>query len=124
MTDPGPRPLQTALIRWGLAALGALPLRVAHALAGGIGRLAALLPSMFRRAVETNLEIAFPELKPAERSRLIRETLAHQMRTMVEIGFIANRPREQVLGLVRSVSGEELVREAIASARVARGEAP
>lgn len=117
VTDPGSRPFKAALMRMAFRALGRLPIRGSHAIGACAGRLVALLPTGSRRVTEINLGIAFPGLAGVELRRLVCNCLAHQGRTMAELGFMMTRPRRHVLALVRQVSGEQPVREAIDAGR-------
>jgi KDO2-lipid IV(A) lauroyltransferase len=100
-----------------LRVLACLPLRLAHWLGMSGGRLLALLPTGARKVTRINLRIAFPEKTPAERARLARASLAHMGRAMAELGAVWTWERERILGLVRSIEGEETLRAALAEGR-------
>ncbi|TVS12617.1 MAG: hypothetical protein EA419_04205 [Wenzhouxiangella sp.] len=74
--------LALALIRL----LSWLPLRLVYGLAVIPGGLAYLLPWRKHRVIETNLDIAFPELNAAQRRRLHRQNLVEMMRLVLESG--------------------------------------
>lgn len=65
--------LEYALARSLISGLGVLPRPVAIGLGRFLGRVAYQLPGNLRRTGERNLEIAFPELDPAEKKRLLQE---------------------------------------------------
>lgn len=117
VTDPRPRPLNAALIRTAFGFLGRLPIRVIHTIGACAGGVTARMPTRSRHVTQVNLGIAFPELDSHSRRRLLRACLAHQGRTMAELGFIMTRAPQRVLDLVGRVSGEEPVREAMAARR-------
>ena len=71
-----------------LAAVGWLPLSWMHALGVGLGELIYLHHGRTRRTVETNLTLCFPELDPAARSRLTRQTLRETGKAVLELGAI------------------------------------
>ncbi len=116
-TAPPSRPLLGPLIRLLVRFFAALPLPLAHAIGAAAGQLAALPLTSLRRISEINLEIAFPGLDRSTRRRRARRSLSHTGRTFAELGALWHWDRERVLGLVRSTSGEEVLRSAIASGR-------
>jgi KDO2-lipid IV(A) lauroyltransferase len=73
---------------WVLALVGLLPLPWAHALGAGLGELINLHHGRTRRTVETNLALCFPELDPATRARLTRQTLRETGKAVLELGAI------------------------------------
>lgn len=64
-----------------------LPYRALHALGRLLGKLTQRLPGERRRIAQRNLEICFPELDAAERSRLLQATLADLGMMLVEFAF-------------------------------------
>lgn len=109
--------LKAALVRALLAVAALLPLRLARAL----GRFAARIYWPFRgrsrRVTQKNIELAFPDLIPAERASLSWQSLAATGELLGEMGHVWLRPWRYVQGLILSVEGEGLVREALAAGR-------
>lgn len=64
--------LEYVVARAALSTLGALPRPISVASGRAIGRLAYLLAGRLRRTASRNLELAFPELGPDEKKRLLR----------------------------------------------------
>lgn len=71
------RSVRSALLVAAIRLLGLVPLRVALALATGVGRLAWLVARGTRRQMLEQLETAFPERQPAEREAIARACLVH-----------------------------------------------
>jgi KDO2-lipid IV(A) lauroyltransferase len=96
---------------------GKLPLYAAHALGAALGRIAAGTDNRLSRAAQINIARCLPAWTTQQRATLFRRTMVECGRTAAEIGFVCHRPIEQVLGLVREVSGEESVAQLLASQR-------
>lgn len=115
------KPARTAhrarLARLLLRLFAALPLPVAHGLGGALGRMLVHVPNKLRRYTRINLDLCLPELEAAERERLTRISLVETGRTAAETGPLWFWDKERVLGLVKSVSGEHLVTEALQQGR-------
>jgi Kdo2-lipid IVA lauroyltransferase/acyltransferase len=109
--------MRSALFRLLLRLFAALPLRVAHAVGGWVGWLAAAGPVRLRRHTDTNLAVCFPHMPPAERARLARRSLVETGRAAAELGALWLWRRERVLGLVRRVSGEAALKQALRRGR-------
>ena len=117
LTPPPPRPLVARLVGGAIRLFGALPLPVLRAVATGVGRAGAWLPTRERGVAEANLRLAFPELDPAARRRLVRTSLVETAKTFAEFAAVWTWSPERLLGQIRKVSGEEAVRAAIAEGR-------
>lgn len=88
------------------------PLRVNQAMGAGIGYLLWWLPTGPKRISEINLRIAFPEMSDAERRPLLKNSLIELGKTMTELGPMWLWDNDKVLGLIRSIDGDEAVMEA------------
>ena len=99
-----------------LWALGRLPWRALEALGAALGAALRLARQGPYRIAKRNLEIAFPALPEAERAALLRETLGHAGRAMVETSRFWTRPAADNLPLVREALGAELLDAAQARA--------
>lgn len=91
-----------------------LPLPLAHAVGSAVGRVMAAFPNRQRRIATINIRWCFPELDEAARHGLLRRSLMETGKTAMELGVLWFRKREQLLGLVRQTSGEEMLRKALA----------
>jgi len=86
-----------------------LPKSVIDRLGAGAGWLVETFPNRQRRNALINIGLCFPELSRAEQIDLRRRNLCEFGRTYLEIGYLWQRPADQVLSLVREVEGAELL---------------
>ena len=97
---------------------GRLPWRWHRGIAAGIARLWIATGARESRVALRNLEIAFPDLPPAERAALHARTLRCTARQLLETLRFWTRPHAENLALVqRSAGGGALFAAAIASGR-------
>lgn len=100
---------QTALeylaARTVLTGLGLMPRTAAVATAGGLARFAYLFGGRLRRTGERNLELAFPDLTGAERSRILRASFQSLGRLL---GEFSQLPRTTPEALRRLITFEGL----------------
>jgi KDO2-lipid IV(A) lauroyltransferase len=109
--------LKAALVGWALRLCSLLPLKLARALGSGAAALYWPLGGRHRRITERNIRLAFPELSAAEQARLARRSLGATGELVAEMGHVWLRSWRHVCGLIRSVEGDDLVRDAQASGR-------
>jgi Kdo2-lipid IVA lauroyltransferase/acyltransferase len=95
-------------MRIGLKLLALLPLSALQAIGALIGWLLWLLPNSRRSTAITNVERCFPDLSPAERKRLAREAIRHEVTTFVETPMIWLGSDAKVRGLVTQWHGLEI----------------
>lgn len=88
--------------------LSRLPLQVLHGLGVALGWLVFAASPTYRRTLRDNLELAFP----AAASRLLPQAVAHIGRQMLELPYIWLRSHDEVIDLVASVSGWDVVEAA------------
>lgn len=93
------------------------PLPVAHLIGGCLGTAAALLPGRMRRISRINIDMCLPELKPAQRRRILRRSLVETGKTVTETAPLWYWHRSRVLKLVRELRGIESLEEALAAKR-------
>lgn len=106
--------MRARLIRRLLRALAALPLPLAHAAGTLIGGGLLIAPNQLRRISAINVPLCWPELGAARQRRLINASLIEAGKTMCEAGALWLWSGERTLRLVRAVSGEEHLRNALA----------
>jgi Lauroyl/myristoyl acyltransferase len=94
-----------------------LPLWLTHALGGGLGLIAWLIPGKRRHVALTNLALCLPELNQAERRRLARRSFMHTGMMFTEAGKLWLTDYEQLERKIRSVHGEKSARRALESGR-------
>jgi Kdo2-lipid IVA lauroyltransferase/acyltransferase len=97
--------------------LARLPLVVLHGLGNLIGWLLWLLPNGRRRAAFRNIELCLPHLGVAERRRLVRRSLCHEMKTILEMPVIWLASERRVLGMVKAWHGAEVIDAALAQGK-------
>lgn len=99
--------------------LALLPLRGVHALAAALGWLALKLPINRVTCVSrVNIKLCFPQLSPAEQELLVKANVIETAKCFAELGIIWLRPAQEVLALVKQVTGAEILE---AAAREGRG---
>jgi len=93
--------LATAVLRL----MAWLPLSFNRRVGSFLGWLAWTLGSENRRFTEINLAIAFPDMPPAQRAQLARQSLIESARGMAELGWVWHRP-QQALARTRGNNAE------------------
>ncbi|WP_440996107.1 lysophospholipid acyltransferase family protein [Arhodomonas sp. SL1] len=109
--------MRSRLLALLLRLTAALPLRLLHALGGGLGTIADLLPNSARHITRVNVELCFPGLAVTEKRRLTRRALKASACNLLELGPLWYRPLGDTLALIREVEGEELFEQARAEGR-------
>ena len=94
-----------------------LPLPLLHALAHPLGWLLYGLQTKQRYYAETNLALCFPELDEGQRRRLARRTLIETVKVVLEYPLLCLGRTSRIKNLVREVSGESLLKEALVQYR-------
>jgi len=89
--------------------LGRLPLRFLHALGALSGWITYLASPTYRRHTQENLALAYG---PAEAEAILPAAVTHAGRGVLELPLIWLRDRREVVGLVRQVTGWEVVEHA------------
>ncbi len=90
-----------------------LPLQLCHQLGSAIGWLIAVLPNNLRRITRINIDRCLPELSSAQRAQLARDSLMRMGVTIAETGPVWFWKGARLQNLVREVSGEHLIDEAM-----------
>jgi Kdo2-lipid IVA lauroyltransferase/acyltransferase len=93
------------------------PLVVLHGLGNFVGWMLWLLPNGRRNAAYRNLAVCIPQLSRGERSRLVRRSLCHEMKTILEMPVIWLAGEQRVLGMVRQWRGAEVIDQALAQGK-------
>lgn len=94
--------------------LARLPLPLLQGLGNLLGWLLWLFPNSRRRVAYVNVGLCLPELSAAGRHRLVRRSLCHEMKTILELAVIWLAPAARVLGLIREWRGREVIDAALA----------
>ncbi len=112
-----PRPIVAWCAVAALRSLTLLPYPLVYRVAGWAGSLAAWLPIRPVRSSAVTIRLCYPMLADRERARFLRRSMIESARTVCELGALWTWSRERVLGLVRSVRGEEHLRAGLAQGR-------
>ncbi|WP_185265831.1 lysophospholipid acyltransferase [Halopseudomonas xiamenensis] len=94
-----------------------LPFGVAQRLGAAVGWLMWKLPNRSREVVRINFAHCLPELAPAERERLVGETLVNIGRSFAESACAWMWSPQKTVGLIKEVEGEHLLDEALAEGK-------
>jgi len=91
-----------------------LPLSLAHRLGGLLGRGLTLFSNDLRDTARTNIKHCFPDYSEAQQQQLVSQCLQEVGKVTFEAGALWLWPIDKVMPLVRGVSGEDLVIQAMA----------
>lgn len=94
-----------------------LPLGMLRLLGTGLGYCHWILNTRAKKTTLINLEICFPEMRPAERQTLAKQSLCETMKTLLEAGRIWRRDWSWLSSKIISVSNEQLLAEKINKGR-------
>lgn len=111
------RAVKLFLINFLLRISGSLSLRAAQRVGRSLGWLLWKIPTQARDVTDINLAICFPEKTQDQRDQLAKTSLQQTGMTIMEIPLMWEWPVADCLNLIRSVEGEELIREAQADGR-------
>jgi KDO2-lipid IV(A) lauroyltransferase len=90
-----------------------LPLFVLQAIGAGFGRLLWLLNTQSRYVTEVNLKLCFPDLSPQQRQILAKRSLIESSKTLLEVIAIWLSPLEKNKTLIKRVSGQDCLDQAL-----------
>lgn len=107
--------MRTYLIKFFLRLCALMPLSAAHMLGACAGWALILLPNEARRVSRINIECCFPQMDPVARRRLANHSLVEMGKTAAETGPLWLWSQERMMRLVRSVSGEDGLAQALAA---------
>jgi KDO2-lipid IV(A) lauroyltransferase len=93
--------------------LSHLPLRVLHTLGDLIGWLLWWLPNGRRDVALRNIDLCLPDRPAAERRRLARRSVQHEVKTILEMPLVWLGDEARVLSLVREWRNKHLLDEAL-----------
>lgn len=97
--------------------LSRFPLRLLHALGDLLGSLLWLLPNGRRNVAMRNIDLCLPDRPAAERRKLARASVQHEVKTILEMPVVWLAPATRVLGLVREWRNRHLLDEALAQGK-------
>ncbi|WP_434559732.1 lysophospholipid acyltransferase [Pseudomonas sp. Z5-35] len=109
--------LKGALLVGALRLFALLPWRAVQAVGSAIGWLMWKCPNRSRDVVRINLAKCFPEMDPAERERLVGQSLKDIGKSLTESACAWIWPAQRSIELVREVEGLDVLKEALASGK-------
>ena len=92
-----------------------LPLPILHLTAWPLGWLLYFTRNKQRHIAEVNLQLCFPEWSTAKRQRRVRRSLVETIKVFFESIKLWSAQSTNILRLVRNVSGEQLISDAMKS---------
>ena len=109
--------LKGALLVGALRLFALLPWRAVQAVGAAIGWVMWKTPNRSRDVVRINLAKCFPEMDPAERERLVGQSLKDIGKSLTESACAWIWPAQRSIDLVREVEGLEVLKQALASGK-------
>ena len=106
-----------ALLVGALRLFALLPWRAVQAVGSAIGWIMWKTPNRSRDVVRINLAKCFPQMDPAERERLVGQSLKDIGKSLTESACAWIWPAQRSIDLVREVEGLEVLHEALASGK-------
>jgi len=109
--------LKGALLVGALRLFALLPWRAVQAVGSVIGWVMWKTPNRSRDVVRINLAKCFPDMDPAERERLVGQSLKDIGKSLTESACAWIWPAQRSIDLVREVEGLDVLKDALASGK-------
>ncbi|MHC8397870.1 lysophospholipid acyltransferase [Pseudomonas sp. LB3P93] len=106
-----------ALLVGALRLFALLPWRAVQAVGSAIGWVMWKTPNRSRDVVRINLAKCFPQMDPAERERLVGQSLRDIGKSLTESACAWIWPAQRSIDLVREVEGLDVLKDALASGK-------
>ncbi|MNM89244.1 Lipid A biosynthesis lauroyl acyltransferase [compost metagenome] len=106
-----------ALLVGALRLFALLPWRAVQAVGSAIGWVMWKTPNRSRDVVRINLSKCFPDMDPAERERLVGQSLKDIGKSLTESACAWIWPAQRSIDLVREVEGLDILKDALASGK-------
>ena len=106
-------PLIVLFIKFLLHCMAMLPLRAAHSVGALLGGVMWQVARRSRRVTLRNLALCFPEMDEVSRRQLAKASMIETGKNISELGALWLWPIEKTLGLIKQVSGEQYVEQAL-----------
>jgi len=90
-----------------------LSLKNGHRLGALFGWLFFIIPNRLQHVTATNLRLCFPELSAQQQKQLMKKALAETGKTLIEASPMWRWDKKKVLGLIKKVHGEDLLKQAL-----------
>ncbi len=101
------------IAEWVLRTNARLPLPVLHSIGNILGSMLSILPGKRIATCRKNIQACFPELSRFRQQRMVRQSLRHTAKALMEVGRLWLRPAEINLGMIKAVSGEEYITKCV-----------
>ncbi len=109
--------MRAFVIRFLIRFWSLLPLRLAHACGAVLAHIVMWFPNKPMNICRTNICLCYPKMSAAQQQSLVKRIFMETGKTVTEIGALWLWRRDKVLDLVKKVSGEEALLEAVAQKR-------
>lgn len=109
--------MQAFVIRFLIRLWSLLPLWLAHACGALLARIVMWFPNKPLKICRANIRLCYPGLSPTEQRALVKRAFLETGKTVTEIGALWLWPKQKMLGLVKKVSGENALLEAVRQKR-------
>lgn len=109
--------MRAFFVRQLLRGLSYLPLPLVHRLGSVLGRALMFFSNDLRNVAQTNIHRCFPDWTEQQQQQLVLQCLQETAKVALESGALWLRAPKRVLALVKSVSGEELLVQAMAKGK-------
>lgn len=109
--------MRKAVIRCLVAVLSRLPLRVGHWLGAAVGLALYYFPTRMRRVTDANLTACFPTSNRPWRARIARLSLMETGKSLIEAPYLWRASSKCITRLVKRISGQAIMDEALARRR-------
>ena len=109
--------MRVFLVKLSIRCWSLLPLRLAHGIGALLARLLIWVPNKPKKICQTNIRLCYPQLSTAQQKALVKNILIETGKTVTETGALWLWPKKRLLGLVKSISGEEALLAAVAQKR-------
>jgi len=106
-----------AMLVGALRLFALLPWRAVQAVGSAIGWIMWKTPNRSRDVVRINLAKCFPQMDPAERERLVGQSLKDIGKSLTESACAWIWPAQRSIDLVREVEGLDILKDALASGK-------
>lgn len=109
--------MRALIIRFLIRFWSLLPLRLAHASGAVLARIVLWFPNKPANICRTNIRLCYPTMSAAQQQALVKRIFTQTGKTVTEMGALWLWRKDKVLGLVKKISGEEALLEAVARKR-------
>lgn len=106
-------PLKVFFIKFLLHCMAMLPLRAAHKVGALLGGVMWQVARRSRGVTLCNLALCFPQMDELSRRKLAKASMIETGKNISELGAVWLWPIEKTLGLIKQISGEQYVEQAM-----------